>query len=248
MPQTDQLIDTLKRTLKAHRKTYRDVANTLEVSEASVKRLFSEKNLSLQRLDQICQMMDLEISDLVRTMNERSQALSRLTEVQEREIAADLTMVLVTVCVLNRWTMDDIIGHFSITEHQCIRCLARLDRLGIIDLLPGNRIKLRVAPNFAWRPDGPIQRFFQSRVKEDFFRSRFDKDNEQLLVFNGMLSRASAAVVQRRLQRLVSELDELNQADAGLPIDERHGTTVVLAARPWGYGVFVDLLKKERRG
>ena len=244
MPQTDQLVDALKRALKAHRKTYRDVARELKLSEASVKRLFSDRNLSLQRLDRICQMMDLEISDLVKSMNEHAQALSRLTEVQEREIANDVTMVLVTVCVLNRWTMDEILGCFHLSEHECIRCLARLDRLEIIDLLPGNRIKLRVAPNFAWRPNGPIQRFFQERIKEDFFRSRFDKENEQLLVFNGMLSDAAAAMVRRRLQRLLRELDELNQADTGLPINERRGTTVVLAARPWGYGVFSGMIRK----
>jgi len=243
MPQTDQLMDALKRALKAHRKNYRDVARHLDLSEASVKRLFSEKNLSLQRLDAICQMLDMEISDLVQSMNARSQALSRLTEVQEREIAGDVTLVLVTVCVLNRWTMEEILTHFRLSKHDCIRYLARLDRLKIIDLLPGNRIKLRVAPNFAWRPDGPIQRFFQDRIKEDFFRSRFDGEHEQLLVFNGMLSHASSAMMQRRLQRLVRELDELNDADAGLPIDQRHGTTVVLATRPWGFGVFADLRK-----
>jgi len=190
-------------------------------------------------------MMDLEISDLVKSMNHRAQALSRLTEMQEREIANDVTMVLVTVCVLNRWTMDEILGYFRLGEHECIRCLARLDRLKIIDLLPGNRIKLRVAPNFAWRPNVPIQRFFQDRIKEDFFRSRFDKENEQLLVFNGMLSGTSSAMVRQRLQKLLRELDELNDADAGLPFDERHGTSVVLALRPWGYGVFSDMLKKD---
>ena len=89
MPQTDQLIDALKRALKAHRMTYRDVARALDLSEASVKRLFSEKTLSLQRLDAICAMMDIEISDLVQSMNERSQGLLQLTEVQEREIASD---------------------------------------------------------------------------------------------------------------------------------------------------------------
>ena len=247
MPQTDQLIDALKRALKAHRMTYRDVARALDLSEASVKRLFSEKTLSLQRLHSIFSMMDIEISDLVQSMNEKSRGLLQLTEVQEREIASDIDLVLVTVCVLNRWTLEDILAYYEISEHQCIRHLARLDRLRIIELLPRNRIKLRVSPNFAWRPDGPIQRFFQARVKEDFFRSRFDGPDEQLLVFNGMLSDASSAVVRRRLRRVLRELDELNDADAGLPFDERHGATVVLAMRPWGYDVFSRKLKVPGR-
>jgi DNA-binding Xre family transcriptional regulator len=75
MAQTQQLIETLKKALKAHGKTYQDVAQHLELSEASVKRLFSEKSFSLQRLDQTCQMMDMEITDLVQMMNDGTRGL-----------------------------------------------------------------------------------------------------------------------------------------------------------------------------
>ena len=51
MPQTNDLLHTLKKLLKRHNKTYVDVAACLQLSEASVKRLFSEQNMSLQRLD-----------------------------------------------------------------------------------------------------------------------------------------------------------------------------------------------------
>lgn len=243
MPQTEQLVDTLKCTLRAHHKTYRDVAEVLELSEPSVKRLFSENNLSLHRLDKICRLLDMEISDLVALMNERVQSLTRLTEVQEQEIAGDLKLLLITVCALNRWTTQDLLDNFQLTEHECIRYLARLDRLKLIDLLPGNRIKLRIAANFTWLPNGPIQRFFQARIREDFFRSRFDKEDEELFVINGMLSRSSIAVFRRKLERLVRDFSELNQADAGLELKQRFGTTVVLAMRPWGYGVFSGMRK-----
>ncbi len=65
MAQTQQLIDALKRTLKAHGLTYADVAKQLQLSEANIKRLFSKKTFTLERLDQVCQIMELEISDLV---------------------------------------------------------------------------------------------------------------------------------------------------------------------------------------
>lgn len=247
MPQTDQLVDTLKRALRTQHKTYRDVAEALKLSEASVKRLFSERNLSLKRLDRICALLEIEISDLVRNMNERAQSLSRLSESQEQEIARDIKLLLVTICVLNRWTMPEILHGFNIDQHECIHCLARLDQLGLIDLLPGNRVKLHVSSNFAWRPNGPIQKFFQARIKEDFFRSRFDKDEEELLVINGMLSRSSQAVFQRKLKRLMREFNDLNDADAHLPLDQRFGLTVVLAMRPWGYGVFDGLRKRQKQ-
>jgi len=244
MAQTKQLIDSLKCSLKAYGFSYRDVANTLGLSEASVKRLFSESRFSLDRLDKVCQMMEMEISDLVVQMNKESRlTVSRLSFEQEEEIAGDIALLLITVCVLNRWTMPQLIGHFHLTEHQCIQYLAVLDRLKLIDLLAENRIKLKVSPNFKWLDNGPIQQFFQQKLAADFFDSQFTQQQEQLIVINGMLSDASMLVFHRKVEQLAREFDELNNEDAALSLDQKSGTTVVLAMRNWQFGLFEGLKK-----
>ena len=134
MAQTTVLIDTLKLSLKAHGKTYADVAHYLKLSEASVKRLFSDRSFSLQRLDEICQMLNMEISDLVQLMNENNSVhLTSLSEQQEEQIASDLGLLVVAVCVLNRWSMQNIVTHFHVSDTQCIALLARLDKLKLIE-------------------------------------------------------------------------------------------------------------------
>lgn len=244
MAQTKQLIDTLKRALKAQGLSYIDVASELDLSEASVKRLFSQSSFSLIRLDKVCQMLDMEISDLVAEMHSHSQAaVSELSFKQEQEIAADTGLLLVTVCILNRWTMTELMDYYLLSEHQCVHYLAVLDRLRLIDLLPGNRIKLHVAPNFKWIDNGPIQQFFQQKLATDFFNTRFAQQHEQLIVINGMLSAEAMAVFHRKLTQLAREFDTLNQNDASLPLSLRSGTTVVLAMRNWQFGFFDNLRK-----
>ena len=246
MSQTKQLVDALKKTLKAHGRTYADVSRHLDLSEASVKRLFSEESFSLQRLDLICQLVGMEISDLVKLMQEELKApISSLSIDQERELASDVELLLVAVCVLNRWTFQQIVDFYHISEARCIQHLARLDRLKLIELLPRNRIKLLVASNFKWREDGPIQRFYQEKLEADFFHSRFAGEHERLIVINGMLADSSNAVFQRKLEQLVREFDELNLDDSQLPFDQRHGTTVVLALRRWQYGLFDSFRKRK---
>ena len=78
MAQTRELIKSLKTALKAQGKTYADVAVELGLTEASVKRLFSQQSFSLSRLDQVCHMLDMEITDLVQLMNEQQQRLQQL--------------------------------------------------------------------------------------------------------------------------------------------------------------------------
>lgn len=246
MSQTTQLIQVLKRALKSQGKTYADIAVCLDLSEASVKRMFSRNSFSLTRLDQVCQMLGMEISDLVLMMNEQQlQTLNELSLSQEQEIVADLELLLIAVCVLNRWSFEQILDYFSMDESRGIHLLSRLDKLKMIELLPGNRVKLLVAANFRWRENGPIQQFFLQKLQSDFFDSRFDQNHESLIVVNGMLAGSSSAVFQRKLEQLINEFNALSEADSSLPFAERNGTTVVLAMRRWRYGLFQPFARKS---
>jgi len=241
MAQTTALINTLKRTLKAHGKTYADVGQALELSEASVKRLFSQEDFSLERLDRICQLIGIEISELVELMNAEQRQLDQLTVEQEQELVDDKTLLAVAICALNKWTMDEIVAQYDITEGQCFQKLARLDKLKLIDLLPHNRIKVRIAPDFRWRENGPIQKLFQQRLGDEFLHGRFKGEDETLIVLNGMLSRHNVAELKSKLRRLAWEFNVANREDSSLPLAERHGVTAVLAVRGWQYGLFHPL-------
>lgn len=245
MAQTSSLLKTLKKELKANGLTYADVAKHLNLAQASIKRLFSEENISLARLDQICQMMNLEISDLVKTMSEQQGQLQQLSIEQEQEITQDINLLLICVCVLNRWSMQEIMDHYNMPETEIIQKLAKLDKLKLIDLLPGNRIKLLVDSNFGWRESGPIQKFFQLIIGNEYFNSQFEHDDELLVVLNGMLSNQSNGEFQRKIKRLAREFELLNQDDANLPLNNRNGVTAVLAIRGWRFGLFQHLRNKN---
>ena len=244
MAQISPLLNTLKKALKAHGLTYLRIAEALELSEASVKRLFAEQTISLQRLEQICQLMEIEISDLVQMMNEQKPRLHNLSVEQEKEITQDLILLLVTVSVLNRWTLQNILTFYKLSEAECIQKLARLDKLKIIELLPKNKIKLLVAPNFSWRENGPIQQFFQEKIAAEYFKTKFKDEDECLIVLNGMLSSQSNGEFQRKLKKLARDFDDINNDDVSLPMEQRNGVTVVMAVRNWRYGLFAPLLRK----
>ncbi|MDP6094480.1 MAG: helix-turn-helix transcriptional regulator, partial [Gammaproteobacteria bacterium] len=80
----------LKRSLKQKGLTYADVARQLHLSEASVKRNFSHKNFSLDRLELICNMASVDFSDLVQMVDDEQAKISRLTLEQEEELLRDL--------------------------------------------------------------------------------------------------------------------------------------------------------------
>lgn len=244
MAQAQHLIEALKGALKTQGTTYAQVAKALKLSEASIKRCFSQGTFTLERLEQICGLMGMEISDLAELAAEAKPPFTSLTPEQEEALLGDPKLLLITFLVLSHWQFEDIVKSYELSEHEAIRLLSRLDRLGMIDLLPGNRIKLLTARNFSWRKDGPMQQFFEKEVLRDFLRSRFDAPREDMKFVGGLLSWASLERVQQGLERLAKEFDELVAADATLPLEERFSCAAVLAARPW---VFAHFARLERQ-
>jgi DNA-binding Xre family transcriptional regulator len=243
MARTAALIDSLKRELKARNITYAALAKHLAMSEVSVKRMFAQKEFTLSRLDRICEFVGIEFSDLARTLSSGDAVISRLTYEQEKELVDDYRLMLVALCTLNHWGYERIVAAYAIPHAECIQLLARLDRLKFIELLPNNRVRLLVSRAFSWIPDGPIQRFFKEQVQADFFRSRFERENELLLLANGALSKPSLSALLARLRKTAAEFSGMRSDDAGLPFSERTPITLLLAVRPWE----PDVLRKYRR-
>ncbi|WP_455209173.1 helix-turn-helix domain-containing protein [Kaarinaea lacus] len=241
MKQTPLLIQALKKALKNEGKTYIDVAKGLDLSEASVKRMFSTNNFTLQRLEAICQLIKIELSDLVRMVDELKNRISHLTENQEKELVINKKLMLVAVCVRNHWRMEDIIHHYAISKSECIGLLADLDKLKLIELLPGNRFKLLIHPDFRWLPDGPIEHYFREQIQREFFDATFSNENEIRLFLTGMLSRNSTEHLLKKLNDLAKEFSTALDEDLSLPVEKRRNAGMVIAFRPWELSVFSSL-------
>jgi transcriptional regulator with XRE-family HTH domain len=234
--QTGQWVDTLKRCLKARGITYRDVGESLGLSEASIKRLFSEQSFSLKRLEQICRLMDLEFSDLAK-LNDRQYAdrPTLLSLEQETALARDAILLSYFYLLLKGWSIDRIAGRFGLDEPRQIRLLARLDRLGLIDLLPGNRVRLLTARRIQWRRSGPVRRLYEREVKRAFLQDDFADSVSHFSFDSAELSESSARQFRRRLARLARDFDETAELDVELPPAEKRGYGLMVALRPWAY-------------
>jgi transcriptional regulator with XRE-family HTH domain len=244
MAQVALLVTELKRYLKSQGITYATLGKHLGLSESSVKRLFARQSFSLQRLEQILNLLGLEIADLVAMMNERREFLTELTPEQEDALLADSKQLLLTYLLINGWTLPAITSTFAIDDSELERLLIRLHRARIIELLPFNRVKLLTARNFTWRKDGPVQRFFVREVQREFLDSSFAGSGEHLRFVAGLLSRASLAQLTQSIDRLAREFDELVRRDAALPLAEKSSCSAVFALRPWVSG-FAALRRKQ---
>jgi DNA-binding Xre family transcriptional regulator len=120
--------------LKARGLTYADAARALDISEATVKRIFAVKNCTLERLDCLCELVQVDLAELARGMPRESRLINRLTQEQEEELMSDPSLLLVAVSALQQLRAEDIIETYNLTDAQCLQLLLRLERIGILEL------------------------------------------------------------------------------------------------------------------
>ena len=183
MSTTTDLLLQLKAELKAAGVTYATVAERLGMAESSVKRMFSKDgDMPVSRIDDICRIINLDFADLARRVADTQPLMLELTLAQEKAVVADRNLLIVAICVISQMPADEILATYDISEPKLIRALTRLDKIGIIDLRPGNRYRLKVAKGFRWLPHGPVMDFFRKEVLHDYFAGGFDGESEMLMV------------------------------------------------------------------
>lgn len=241
MSSPDLILEALRARLRAAGITYKLLAERIGVSESSVKRMFGQKDMALSRLAEICQATGIPLEELLRGALDTRPRLDALSLPQERSLVANPRLLLMAICCLGHWNVDQVIETYQLGEAECITLLAELDRLGLIELKPLNRYQLRVSNAFRWLPDGPVQHFFREHVVQDYFAGRFDGTGEALMCLPARLSPASAQELSRKIEQLAAELARLHLNDRRLPADEREGYTLLLGFRSWELAAFTAL-------
>ena len=149
--------------------------------------------------------------------------------------------------VVNGWTFDEIVARYRITPAQCIGCLAKLDRLKLVDLMPGNRVRVKVPRDTRLRADGPIRRRHGKRAVEDFLAPQFDRAGGYFAFEFRELSRASFEILRRKLERLAAEFHELGELDSRVAPTGARRSAWRVGLRPWSMETAIELPPRKPR-
>ena len=231
MSTTADLVTALKKELKAAQMTYADLAQQLGMAESSVKRMLAKGDMPLSRIDAICRALALDFADLARRVADSQPLLQELSQEQEKAVVSDKKLLLVAISVLSQWTLEQIVATYRLSEAEGIKYFAQLDRIGIIELRPLNRYRLKLAKAFRWRPHGPVMNYFRAHALLDYFAGGFDGPGEGVLLVHGAISRGLAPAFMERMQRVAQDFAQQHLADEKLPEREREGYTRLLAMR-----------------
>ncbi len=247
MNRTAALLETLKKYLKAKGMTYKQLADEMKLSEASVKRMFSKHRFSLSRLDEICRILDIDFYDLVLMDKQRNlRSAGRLTNAQEESLLKDDKLWIFLYFLLNGWSVSQVVEDYQYSEPEAVRMLGKLERLGLLEVHPYNRVRLLIPANAFWQNNGRLWQATHKMFVDDFMDCSFSLPNERLEFIPGQFSEASLKIIRKKIETLVKEYYQLAEMDSALPIKGRYSTGLFIGFRPWVYSVIANLRRRRK--
>jgi len=225
---TSLLIDALKRALREQGVTYRELGRRLGLSEPTIKRTFSARRLTLDRLEEICRAIGITVFELSRQAETAARSdMYLLSIAQERRLVREAELFYFFWMIVSRHSLASIRRRYRISNAKVRRYLAELHALGIVDQRAADRFVLKVPSNVVWNADGPIERLMVARSVPAFLRGRFRGETEYFRFVVGSLTPRSAALFREQLGELVEKIFRQSvRGDALHPDARRTGTLV----------------------
>ena len=236
MGQSATVLLALKNVLKSKGLTYADLAASLELNETSVKRLMSGRSpMTLERMDQICELAGVDLFELVKIARPNTgREVAQFNQQQELAIAGDDDLFLCFYGLAKGLTVQDIVVKYRVTAARVQKALHSLERLGLIEVHPHDKIKFLVTRSVRWLENGPLSQKYEKQMESDFLLHDFGQATQvkKFLTFFPLSDR-SKALAARKLRELIAEIQANSEIDAAVEKNLKSSATLLVGFREW---------------
>lgn len=207
------ILAALKDALRQQAWTARRLAAHFQIGEATAKRWLAGKGLTLERLEALAGLCGLSLAELARAAEQPVSGLAQeLTLAQERALSSDIFLSFLFMTLLGGNTPAEIAADFAVPAPVMELSLARLERLALIDRLPGGRVRPRIDRTIVWRKS-PMRALFNERMKRQFLAMDFAAEDAVFVSEVVKLSPRGAAELAEMLEQLRRDVQSLAERD-----------------------------------
>lgn len=235
MAGTGALLAVLKKRFKHQGLTYAELAKSVMLSEASVKRIMASGRMTLDQLDQFCAAAGTSALELARDALEASEERmqhGRMTLEQEQVLADDERRFILYYSYATWGKLDEAcVKAGLLTTHDRTRALTALDRCGLIALHPHDRVVVRVAHTAQWSSEGPLMQKYGERIRDYFYAHDFNGDMELMRFHAVRMTPETAKMLRQRMVQIAADADLAHKREAHL--SESTSVALVVAIRSW---------------
>lgn len=160
---------SLKTLMKKKGLQYTDLAQSLGVSAATIKRRLNKGELSLSQLVEMAECLGVSFYELVEMSRADDSKAYLFSEQQEQLFAKDLQYLLLFRALVMGRSFKELLKDFSVKEADLRKRLRQLENVQLIQLMPQDRISLLAKFPFRWREEGALQKAYFAKNLQALF-------------------------------------------------------------------------------
>lgn len=176
----------LKKALKAKGSTYSYLAEQLKMTESGVKKMLNSKDISLRRILQICEVIDIVPSQLFNISEKSSVPTLRFTQPQEQALLKDRSLLeIYWYLAIEKRSSEQIL---SLKQWPSIEVKKRLQKLVSLDLATQRKDKFfpKQSGKFRWPQDSilaqTLNQEWSELVLKESLNPQFQKERMHRLM------------------------------------------------------------------
>lgn len=228
-----EVMGALKKLMKVKGVLYKDLAEYLGLSLPSVKRMFSQEDLTLSRFNHICQFLEVDMSEVFKLAEAHKEALlGKLTLEQEEHLAKKPQRLSYLELLMEGMKPSQIEKEFRLGPQNTTKILSDLDKWGLVKWLPGNKVQLLTTNSIQLLPHGPLRKILQERGVKSFLDATFDGTNEIQDFVTMKISEQTLQRFNSQLKKLIRDTVKESHIETQSPL-KTISIGVFTAVRPW---------------
>lgn len=151
-------VESLKKALKARGLTYEDLAKSLNMTESGVKKMLNAKDISFQRIIQICKVLDVLPGQIFSVSEKSSLPILCLSEKQQDALIHDRKLLAIYwLLTIEKKSFDHIVEYLKTTPVDLKTKMQKLVTLELIEQRR-NRFFAKHQGKFRWPDDSKLAR------------------------------------------------------------------------------------------
>lgn len=158
-----------KSLLKERKITYSALAKKLNVAEVTVKRWMTSHDMSFETLARICSILELNPVAIVEKRSAENFLGRQYSEEQEKYFSTHPVETYLFVKAMMGLSFEQLKSLPGQTPTTIIRAMRQMEKVGLIRLLSGNKIRMMVKGPFRWRNNGELQKTYFNSFCESIF-------------------------------------------------------------------------------
>lgn len=156
----------LKRTLRARGLVYSDLAGELDISEVTIKRLFSGASVSMNHLLAICDFLQISFLEVAMMARELEHSEYVLSKEQDLFFANQVRSYALFIDLYRRKSASEVMEYWKLTDQKFFKHLREFEKIGLLEVLPHNRYRFKVSGPIKIPKDGQlIQHFYDHNLE-----------------------------------------------------------------------------------